>query len=83
VEKLLTQNDKTYDSDNITNTIRGFYHDMKEAICKALEDDEKSFTEYICNKKDAAVDPEVRDCIKLIREKQFSKLTSTALRATM
>ena len=29
VEKLLAENDKSYDSDSITNTIRGFYHDMR------------------------------------------------------
>jgi hypothetical protein len=32
----MAENNKIYDSDNITNTIRGFYHDIKEAIFKVL-----------------------------------------------
>lgn len=50
---------------------------------KVLEEDERTFTEYICSKRDSNIDPEVRECIKLIRDKQFTKMNSTMLRTTM
>lgn len=80
---MLTENDKNFSSDITMSTIKSFYHDMRELVLKMLEDDEKQFTEYILAKKDGTVDSEVRDCIRNLREKQFSKVTSSNLRSAM